>query len=51
VNLGYTLAVIGFGYCPAFTAYPGSQRLSADTFIALVTELALWPGVNLASST
>lgn len=31
--------VIDFGYYPAFTAYPGSQHLSADTFMALVTEL------------
>ena len=31
--------VIGFGYYPAFTAYPGSQHLRADTFVALVTDL------------
>ncbi len=31
--------VIGFGFYPAFTAYPGSQHLSAPTFQALVREL------------
>lgn len=31
--------VIGFGFYPAFTAYPGSQHLSAATFQALVREL------------
>lgn len=30
---------IGFGYFPAFTAYAGSQHLSAQTFIELVVEL------------
>lgn len=32
--------VIGFGYYPAFTAYAGSQHLKAQTFVALVTDLA-----------
>lgn len=32
--------VIPFGYYPAFVDYPGSQHLSAETFIRLVTELA-----------
>jgi creatinine amidohydrolase/Fe(II)-dependent formamide hydrolase-like protein len=31
--------VIGFGYYPAFTDYPGSQHLRAETFIALVTDI------------
>jgi creatinine amidohydrolase len=31
--------VVGFGFYPAFTAYPGSQHLKAETFIALVREL------------
>ncbi|GAB4182673.1 MAG: creatininase family protein [Thalassobaculales bacterium] len=31
--------VIGFGYYPAFVRYPGSQHLSAETFIAVVSEL------------
>ncbi|MDH5747919.1 MAG: creatininase family protein [Rhodospirillales bacterium] len=31
--------VIGFGYYPAFTEYPGSQNLEADTFIALFEDL------------
>ena len=31
--------VIGFGYYPAFTRYPGSQHLRAETFIALVGEI------------
>jgi len=31
--------VIGFGFYPAFVAYPGSQHLSAPTFQALVAEL------------
>jgi creatinine amidohydrolase len=32
--------VVGFGYYPAFAAYPGSQHLRAETFAALVAELA-----------
>lgn len=31
--------VVGFGYYPAFAAYPGSQHLRADTFVALVSDL------------
>jgi creatinine amidohydrolase len=31
--------VICFGYYPAFTRYPGSQHLRAETFIALVGEI------------
>jgi creatinine amidohydrolase len=31
--------VVGFGYYPAFTAFAGSQHLSADTFKALMREL------------
>jgi creatinine amidohydrolase len=31
--------VVDFGYYPAFTAYPGSQHLSAATFIALMEEI------------
>ena len=31
--------VIDFGYYPAFTNYPGSQHLKAQTFIALVEEV------------
>ncbi len=31
--------VIDFGYYPAFAGYPGSQHLSATTFIALVEEV------------
>jgi creatinine amidohydrolase len=31
--------VVPFGYYPAFVGYPGSQHLSADTFIRLVAEL------------
>src|SRR5215470_3008612 len=31
--------VVGFGYYPAFTAFAGSQHLSAATFKALVGEL------------
>lgn len=31
--------VIGFGFYPAFTAYPGSQHLTTETFQALVREL------------
>jgi creatinine amidohydrolase len=31
--------VVGFGYYPAFVNYPGSQHLTAATFIALVEEL------------
>jgi creatinine amidohydrolase len=30
---------IPFGYYPVFRAYPGSQHLSADTFVRVVTEL------------
>jgi creatinine amidohydrolase len=29
-----------FGYYPVFQSYPGSQHLSADTFVRLLTELA-----------
>jgi creatinine amidohydrolase len=31
--------VIDFGYYPAFTRYPGSQHLRAETFIALLTDI------------
>ncbi|MBS0548681.1 MAG: creatininase family protein [Proteobacteria bacterium] len=31
--------VVGFGYYPAFTAFAGSQHLSADTFKAVLREL------------
>lgn len=31
--------VIGFGYYPVFTRFPGSQHLQADTFIALLKDL------------
>lgn len=31
--------VVGFGFYPAFTAFAGSQHLSAATFKALLTEL------------
>ncbi|MGE0005182.1 MAG: creatininase family protein [Parvibaculaceae bacterium] len=31
--------VVDFGYYPAFTAYPGSQHLKAETFMALLTEV------------
>src|SRR6185503_19964741 len=31
--------VVGFGYYPAFTSFPGSHHLSAATFKALVGEL------------
>jgi creatinine amidohydrolase/Fe(II)-dependent formamide hydrolase-like protein len=31
--------VVGFGYYPAFTSFPGSQHLTAETFKALVREL------------
>lgn len=31
--------VVGFGYYPVFRHYPGSQHLSAPTFIALMREL------------
>ena len=31
--------VLGFGYYPAFTSFPGSQHLGADTFKAVVREL------------
>ena len=31
--------VIGFGYYPAFVAYPGSQTLRAQTFVALVVDV------------
>ena len=31
--------VVGFGFYPAFTAFAGSQHLSADTFKALMREL------------
>src|SRR5262249_44300234 len=33
--------VVGFGYYPAFVEYPGSQHLSAETFMALMTEILL----------
>ena len=32
--------VLGFGFYPAFTSFAGSQHLTADTFKALVRELA-----------
>jgi creatinine amidohydrolase len=31
--------VVGFGFYPAFTSFPGSQHLTADTFKALLREL------------
>ncbi len=31
--------IVPFGYYPVFRAYPGSQHLSADTFVRLLTEL------------
>ncbi|MBM3524238.1 MAG: creatininase family protein [Alphaproteobacteria bacterium] len=31
--------VISFGYYPAFVAYPGSQHLRSETFIALLTDI------------
>jgi creatinine amidohydrolase len=31
--------VVGFGYYPAFAAYPGSQHLRAATFVALIADL------------
>ena len=31
--------IVCFGYYPAFTNYPGSQHLSAATFIALLSEI------------
>jgi creatinine amidohydrolase len=31
--------ILCFGYYPAFSRYPGSQHLRAETFIALVTEI------------
>lgn len=31
--------IVGTGYYPAFVRYPGSQHLSAQTFIALLTEI------------
>jgi creatinine amidohydrolase len=31
--------VVGFGFYPAFTAFAGSQHLTADTFKALVRDL------------
>jgi creatinine amidohydrolase len=31
--------VVGFGFYPAFTAFAGSQHLSADTFKAMMREL------------
>src|SRR5919205_1613049 len=33
--------VVGFGYYPAFVDYPGSQHVSAETFIALMTEILI----------
>ena len=33
--------VVGFGYYPAFVDYPGSQHLSAETFIALISEILI----------
>lgn len=32
--------IVPFGYYPVFQSYPGSQHLSADTFVRLLTELA-----------
>lgn len=31
--------IVPFGYYPVFRAYPGSQHLSADTFVRLLAEL------------
>jgi creatinine amidohydrolase len=31
--------IVCFGYYPAFIAYPGSQHLRAETFIALMTDM------------
>jgi creatinine amidohydrolase len=31
--------IVPFGYYPVFRAYPGSQHLSADTFVRLLVEL------------
>ncbi len=31
--------VVGFGYYPAFTSFPGSQHLTAETFRTLLREL------------
>ena len=31
--------IVPFGYYPVFRSYPGSQHLSADTFVRLLTEL------------
>jgi creatinine amidohydrolase len=31
--------IVPFGYYPVFRTYPGSQHLSADTFVRLLTEL------------
>jgi len=31
--------IVPFGYYPVFRAYPGSQHLSAETFVRLLTEL------------
>src|SRR5262245_40996646 len=31
--------VVGFGFYPAFTSFPGSQHLTAATFKALLAEL------------
>jgi hypothetical protein len=31
--------IVCFGYYPAFLAYPGSQHLRAETFIALMTDI------------
>lgn len=31
--------IVPFGYYPVFRGYPGSQHLSADTFVRLLTEL------------
>lgn len=40
-HMGVVIApVVPFGYYPAFVDYPGSQHLSAETFIRLVTEIA-----------
>ncbi len=40
-HMGVVVApVVSFGYYPAFVDFPGSQHLSAETFIRLVTELA-----------
>jgi creatinine amidohydrolase len=32
--------IVPFGYYPVFQSYPGSQHLSAETFVRLLTEMA-----------